>query len=1073
MSLFTRRQISILFISITLLLTSTVVHSQTMHYPQFVDTGNPQQDSANYRAAIAGYQQWKASQIPVRSIVPGSSAGNSPSITQATAANCIIPRDATWTEVPTNDDGSLGPISLGFTFNLYGTSYTQVYINTNGNLTFTQSYSPYTPSGFPFSVPMVAAFWADEDTRPRCGGTGVIYYKREATRLLVTWQNVGYYDQHCDKTVTFQIVIGTQTDPVINPNGELNNILFNYGDMNWTTGDVSGGSGGFGGSPATVGANKGDGVNFVQVGRFDKPGTSYDGGGGANDGVDYLDDRCFAFNVTGTTNQPPSFSGQPANNTITLQVGATANFAIQAIGPEVTQTVTTTLNTNGLCGVTANIMNGLVSTTNLMVTGMACNVGSHIIVLNATDNGTPVGTTALTLTINVTGTPIYYSKAMGDLNNLATWGSNPDGSGANPPDFGAGKTFVLANRGSSYSLTANWTVNGILTNNTGSTLQIGNYTLAIADLTGGGTLGGTTASTLIVNTPSSGGTNLNFLSSSNNLGSLGIASSANTTLTSQLNIYGVLTVQSGLLNTANQLTLKSTAANTARVAPVTGNMTGMVSVERYIPARRAWRLMNGANGGNQTINAAWQGGVTTASSNSNPFPGYGTHITEGDAAAGFDHNPLTAMTSIKRYISASDTWTPLTNTNATAVNAEAYLLFVRGNRGIALGDSSVAANNTTLRATGPLKIGDQIFPVSANGFTAIPNPFASPINFATITRTNVQNNFYLWDPKMGGQYGVGAYVLLSYNGSTYDVIPASVSPESQYIQSGQGFMVHSTGAAGSLLIRESDKSATAATDVFRAGGSGRTGNGTPFGDVPISSSTPGLRVNLQAINNDNTTALLDEVFSSYGNGFSDKVDNMDAQKISNVEENLAIVRENSILMVDRSKALEESDRIQLKLWNTSAAKKYLLEFNPVGITAAVSTAYLVDNYLKTTTPIDLHKVSQLYFGVNADVASSNPNRFTVAFRAGSDAPVSGNGITTYPNPVNGKIIRLSFNEQLQGAYKIELVNGSGQVVYRTQMTHGGGSAIRQLELTSKPARGIYLLNITNSNVKTTLKIVVN
>ena len=73
------------------------------------------------------------------------------------------------------------------------------------------------------------------------------------------------------------------------------------------------------------------------------------------------------------------------------------------------------------------------------------------------------------------------------------------------------------------------------------------------------------------------------------------------------------------------------------------------------------------------------------------------------------------------------------------------MTFVRGNRGLALGYDTVSPNITTLRAKGPLKVGDQIFTVNGSNFTAIPNPFASPINFATLTRSGVQNNFYLWD----------------------------------------------------------------------------------------------------------------------------------------------------------------------------------------------------------------------------------------------------------------------------------------------------------------------------------------
>ena len=42
----------------------------------------------------------------------------------------------------------------------------------------------------------------------------------------------------------------------------------------------------FGGTPATVGANQGNGTDFFLVGRFDQAGNAYDGPGGANDGVD-------------------------------------------------------------------------------------------------------------------------------------------------------------------------------------------------------------------------------------------------------------------------------------------------------------------------------------------------------------------------------------------------------------------------------------------------------------------------------------------------------------------------------------------------------------------------------------------------------------------------------------------------------------------------------------------------------------------------------------------------------------------------------------------------------------------
>ncbi|WP_460557544.1 nidogen-like domain-containing protein, partial [Hymenobacter daeguensis] len=324
-----------------------------------------------------------------------AASGNAGSLAAA-ASSCFIPLDNTYTDVPTNDDGSFGPIALPFTFDLYGTQYTQVWINTNGNLTFTGPYGVFTSTGFPSSEPMVAGFWADEDTR----SGGIIHYKVNPTNLIVTWDNVGYFAQHTDKVNTFQIIIASATDALLGPG---QNVSLRYGDMQWTTGDASNGSGGFGGTPATVGVNNGNGTDYVQVGRFDAPGTAYDGPGGNNDGVDYLDNRCIGFNVSTAGNIPPSASNLPANNTVTVACGQTVTLNPQFLAPEVNQTVSVAVNTNGLCSTTASTTSGVTGSATIAITGAACNVGTHPIVLTATDNGSPTGVT--TVTINVVVTP--------------------------------------------------------------------------------------------------------------------------------------------------------------------------------------------------------------------------------------------------------------------------------------------------------------------------------------------------------------------------------------------------------------------------------------------------------------------------------------------------------------------------------------------------------------------------------------------------------------------------------------------------------------------------------------------
>ncbi|GAA4747200.1 nidogen-like domain-containing protein [Flavisolibacter ginsenosidimutans] len=1203
------------------------------------------------KAALINVSQGKTVQKSKTAPMQKSAA---PSVSANALATCYFPPDNTYSSVPANDDGFVGPITLPFTFKLYGASYNQVYINNNGNITFDAGVSQYTADGFPFNVPMVAAFWADVDTR-----TGnLVRYKVNPTNLIVTFPQVGYYSTHLDKLNTFQIIITNGNDPLI---GVGNNVAFYYDDMQWTTGDASGGSGGFGGGPATVGINKGNSVDYVQVGRFGIPGSAYDGGGGAIDGVDYLDGKCFTFNVTGELNNPnlpPSVSGAPANNTLNLACGETQTLTLQFLPPEINQLVSTTINTGGLCNVSTSISNGAVSTASVTITGAACNAGSHVISFTATDNFSTPASTTVNITVNVAACvnvgPVYYSKPTGDLHNLLTWGLNTDGSGANPSDFGD-STFQLANRSSGlYTMTGDWSVGGIINIPSGSQLQINGNTLSLTELDGAGTISGSNTSNLAVIGSSGGNVTLNFTGGSNTLNNFTVnrsGSNATATLGNALNVLNVLTLTTGRLNTGGMLTLKSSAANTARVAPVTGSISGDVTVERFIPARRAWRILSAPVGGissgaasgqanltnsqetaigpllrsdgsprpqsfgtatfslneartamtmtatvfniditgtqtpdpndnlvaahihvgappgsnasvrwgffgtpdndinpkqlvvtpfasgvggtftsiwdlpegnggttlatnlpgilaglsyinfhtvqfgggeirgqitmvgpgTQTINQAWQeGAILGLSANPNPAPGYGTHITGGptygSTANGFDQNPG-AASSIKRYSSILNNWEALQNTNATFVGADAYMTFVRGDRGIPIGTNDVPPTVTTLRAKGPLRIGDQTFNVAATGFTAIPNPYASPINFATITRNGVQNNFYLWDPKMGGINGVGAYVLLSDNGAGgYDIVPAPVSPESQYIQSGQGFLVRpaTNGVSGSITIKESDKSATPAMDVFRANG--------PTASIPVTplfadpSSGQGLRVQLQTTNADGGVNILDEVFASYRNTYAEKIDGLDAVKMENVEENVAIIREGQTFMVERKPLPKENDVISLKLWNTKA-QTYVFEINPVHLAGTGLFAFVEDKYLKTVTPVSLEVKSKVSFSITNDPASARSDRFQIILTHRLPDVLTKvsdkSNITAYPNPVHGHTIQLAFVNKEQGLYSVEIINGSGQVVLRKNLQHSGGTVAQTLELSSKLSAGAYQLRVSGKGGSTTVPLLIN
>lgn len=167
-----------------------------------------------------------------------------------------------------NDDGSSGIISLGSDFpsgiKLVSASYSNLYINNNGNITFRSALGTYTPIPFPVTnVPMLAAFWGDVDTR---GGladplfNNVYYSTALAGKFVVTWNYVGYYSAQINKLNGFQIIITNRSDV---GEGDFD-LEYRYEQLQWTTGGASGGSNGLGGTPAQMGFDAGDGKTYYR-----------------------------------------------------------------------------------------------------------------------------------------------------------------------------------------------------------------------------------------------------------------------------------------------------------------------------------------------------------------------------------------------------------------------------------------------------------------------------------------------------------------------------------------------------------------------------------------------------------------------------------------------------------------------------------------------------------------------------------------------------------------------------------------------------------------------------------------
>jgi len=121
------------------------------------------------------------------------------------------------------DDGTAGPFALGFDFVYNGQTFNQIYIGTNGAVSFTQDtltddgffYNAWIP-GMRFSD-VLSPFWNDLNLHPAYLGGGSIYYwSNSSDSFVVQYQRVKpWVNSPTSDVVTFQVIL-CKSDSSIN-----------------------------------------------------------------------------------------------------------------------------------------------------------------------------------------------------------------------------------------------------------------------------------------------------------------------------------------------------------------------------------------------------------------------------------------------------------------------------------------------------------------------------------------------------------------------------------------------------------------------------------------------------------------------------------------------------------------------------------------------------------------------------------------------------------------------------------------------------------------------------------------
>ncbi len=439
-------------------------------------------------------------------------------------------------------------------------------------------------------------------------------------------------------------------------------------------------------------------------------------------------------------------------------------------------------------------------------------------------------------------------------------------------------------------------------------------------------------------------------------------------LSSNLTILKNLNIGSGTNFTpgSKTVTLKSSEKGTANLTEVLGTITdatGQFIIERYIFINNKWQFLATPidTATSPTVYNSWQ-------MNGNAVVAKGTRITgpaANPAANGLDEYSVSA--SMKYYLPGSSAYTNVTNTLTQKIaNTVGYMLYVRGDRTANV--ANPADTFTTLSMRGKPRMGNQSFKI-VKGDVSVGNPYPSRVDFRNVTKTDIANAFYVWNPSLPGLYNVGGYELFTYVSGKY-VSASDLSTVRNFIESGEAFFVQNNNdSAGTLIFKEADKNALLISRVQE-------------------DTEPALRIELKSYLPNNDSYTVDATILKFDDSYSFGIDNNDVRKYLNSTENLFVNQSGKKLVINSRPNINNADTIYLGLTYTRV-DNYNFVFKPAYLTLPAGTqAFLYDKFLQTETLLSTTENTSVSFNVTANAASKVEDRFMIVFKTATVLPVT-------------------------------------------------------------------------------------
>lgn len=532
---------------------------------------------------------------------------------------------------------------------------------------------------------------------------------------------------------------------------------------------------------------------------------------------------------------------------------------------------------------------------------------------------------------------------------------------------------VVINNGHNITLNANSEARNITINSGGSLdLSSSNYSLTVNQhLNAQGSLNTRNANLIF------SGSQTSYSTGTFNAHNLIISKSSGSLMRVQsgrISISNELQVNTGTFDANNKTTLLSQATGTARLAPVSGSITGSMTVQRYIPSTGSnlgYRhfstpFSNSTLANFQYNSSSNSGGVVTYGFTGSNYPSAGGYVStygfvEANAVSGNDFNAG---------------WNGVTSATQAIGYNNAYTFYSGGSNYPSYSISVTGTPNTGTRTISNLSYtGSGVL----SGWHMIGNPYASTIDWGAVSKTGVDAIAYVFEPSQGGY------------------IASNLLPDNNLISSYQGFFIHVNNSTNSIQFEESDKSSQ---------------------DAPyVRSQQKANRLRISAHNLSNgvrSIAALD--FNEYAtDGFNV---NYDAYRIDNPSNypDMYFDQGGEKLQVNTVSDKTQKANFDLNITNATKAKMRIWIEEVPEINGCLA---IMDNKTQMFYPI----TDSMFIDVEIDPADSNMNRFTIELLNTIKGIKTNNETCSYSNDGS---VELTFNN-LSGNWNIK--NQKDELVY--------------------------------------------